>query len=465
LSETKFYDIERVVTMANIALNGNVTGDNTVVPFTASRAVDGIIEATHRWVANTPCGLTLTLPAKKVINRWVVSGMSRVTGWPAPGWTAPRYSICDYVLQGRNSTAENWTNLDSVSSNQVPTTDRTLVTPANYQYYRVYVTKGLNCNNKVASIMDFQLYEAPPSSPYLSALTISSGTLTPIFAKNTYTYTASVGYDVNSITVTPTAEVPTIAGLNATIKVNGVTVASGAGTPVALTVGTNTINIDVTSAIGNITQRYTLTVTKTDSNYLSGLVLMNGTTTIPLNTAFAPATASYTASVGFDVTSLTVTATKQSPNASITINGSPATSGQAFTVSNLAVGTNTITVAVTTPGMTVQNYTVVVTRASSPYLQNITVKSGMTSYTIAPTFVSSTYQYSTTIGKNIVSVNVAALAGESSQKITINGVSASSGQAIPVTTNVGDTLVNIVVSSGTGSDSRTYVVKVTRPTT
>ncbi len=56
----------------------------------------------------------------------------------------------------------------------------------------------------------------------LSKLAISSGTLAPVFATGTTSYTASVTNATTSITVTPTTSDPT-----ATVKVNGTTVKSG----------------------------------------------------------------------------------------------------------------------------------------------------------------------------------------------------------------------------------------------
>lgn len=48
--------------------------------------------------------------------------------------------------------------------------------------------------------------------------------------------------------------------MNAIIKVNGATVASGSSAPLNLALGVNTINIDFTSAIGGVKQRYVLTI-------------------------------------------------------------------------------------------------------------------------------------------------------------------------------------------------------------
>ena len=94
----------------------------------------------------------------------------------------------------------------------------------------------------------------------LSALTLSDGWLDTPFASDTDSYTASVGYQVTQITVTPTPSEP-----NATITFPGTSDASSAdGHQVNLSVGaTNAINVRVTAANGVTTQTYTVTVTRT----------------------------------------------------------------------------------------------------------------------------------------------------------------------------------------------------------
>lgn len=102
----------------------------------------------------------------------------------------------------------------------------------------------------------------------LSNLTISSGTLTPVFSSSTISYTASVTNATSSVTVTPTAQ-----DANATIQVrvnNGPyqTVASGtASTALALNVGSNTIEVVVTAEDGTSTKTYTITVTRACPNF------------------------------------------------------------------------------------------------------------------------------------------------------------------------------------------------------
>ena len=91
----------------------------------------------------------------------------------------------------------------------------------------------------------------------LSALTISSGTLAPVFASGTTAYTAQVANNISSVTITPTTTTP-----GATIRVGTSTVSSGSASgAVSLSVGSNAIRIAV-SATGYTTRTYTITVTR-----------------------------------------------------------------------------------------------------------------------------------------------------------------------------------------------------------
>ena len=84
---------------------------------------------------------------------------------------------------------------------------------------------------------------AASSDADLSAVILSSGNLSPAFSAGTIIYSASVPNDVATITVTPAADSP-----DATIKVNGTTVASGAATTaIPLATGQNVISVAVTA--------------------------------------------------------------------------------------------------------------------------------------------------------------------------------------------------------------------------
>jgi gliding motility-associated-like protein len=97
----------------------------------------------------------------------------------------------------------------------------------------------------------------------LSALAISTGSLSPAFNPAVTTYTASVGVPVSSVTVTPTEE-----DINTTIavQVNGggyTTVASGNPSPaLPLNAGANTVDVKVTAQDGSTVKIYTVTVNR-----------------------------------------------------------------------------------------------------------------------------------------------------------------------------------------------------------
>ena len=102
-----------------------------------------------------------------------------------------------------------------------------------------------------------RLDATPSDDSSLSGLALSEGTLSPSFASGTTSYSASVANSVNSITVTPTTS-----DAGSSVTVNGGSVASGAASSaVALSVGSNTVNVVVTAADSSTTT-YTVTVTR-----------------------------------------------------------------------------------------------------------------------------------------------------------------------------------------------------------
>ncbi|GEP40960.1 cadherin-like beta sandwich domain-containing protein [Brevifollis gellanilyticus] len=99
------------------------------------------------------------------------------------------------------------------------------------------------------------VYTPPKTNADLSALTLSSGGLTPGFDAATTSYTADIPAGTVSMTVTPTK-----ADSGATIKVNDNAVASGSASgSITLQVGDNAINILVTAEDGVTTKSYTVT--------------------------------------------------------------------------------------------------------------------------------------------------------------------------------------------------------------
>jgi gliding motility-associated-like protein len=97
----------------------------------------------------------------------------------------------------------------------------------------------------------------------LSALTISAGTLTPVFNKDTTSYKDTVNNNINTITITPTQE--DINGI-ISVQVNGggyTPVVSGTtSSALALSLGDNTIEVKVVAQDNTTIKTYTITVTR-----------------------------------------------------------------------------------------------------------------------------------------------------------------------------------------------------------
>jgi gliding motility-associated-like protein len=112
----------------------------------------------------------------------------------------------------------------------------------------------------------------------LSSLTLSSGTLAPVFDAGTITYTASVGSAVSSITVT---SVLADASATMAIQVNGggfTTVTSGtASSALALSAGSNIIQVKVTAPDGTTTKIYSITVSRLVDQTITFAALANRT--------------------------------------------------------------------------------------------------------------------------------------------------------------------------------------------
>ncbi len=216
-----------------------------------------------------------------------------------------------------------------------------------------------------------KIFLSPSNNADLSAMTLSSGTLAPVFAAGTTSYTANVPNATSSITVTPTR-----AQVNATIQVrvnNGTfaNVASGtASSLLALNVGTNTIDVRVTAQDGVTQKTYTTTITRavsTNAN-LSAMTISTGT----LNPTFTTGTIAYTATVPNATSSITITPTREEANATIQVRANTGTyatvvSGTASSALALNVGANTVDVLVTAQdGTTQKTYSITVTRAPAP---------------------------------------------------------------------------------------------------
>ncbi len=298
---------------------------------------------------------------------------------------------------------------------------------------------------------------APSINASLASMGPSITPLTPAFVPGTTSYTLNVSNAIASMTVTPVTSDP-----NATMKVNGATLASGTtSASVPLTAGAATvITTVVTAQDGSTTKTYTLTVNRPLSNdaSLSALQLSAGT----LQRAFTPGYTTYTANVSNVTSAISITPTATTTNALITVNGSPATSGAVFGPVALNLGSNTITVKVTAQdGITTKTYTVTVTRALSANDNLGTLGSSVAGLT--PAFAAATTDYSLNVGASTSSMTIKPVTSQANATMTINGTPATSGVTFgPIALAVGSNTIAVKVTAQDGITSKTYTVTVTR---
>ena len=320
----------------NLILNKPAQASNSFEPFTPSKAVNGNFSPEDRWASSqVPVWLSVDLLSNYYISKWSARFMGDV------GWQSPNYNMTDFKLQGSTDNV-NWQDMDVITGNTASNIIRN-TTPKFVRYLRIYITKGLNCNNDVSSIVDFQAAEVA-GAPFLSNLVPNVGTLNPAFNSRNLVYSMNVENGVDSIAFTPTA-----VQSNMEIKVNGTVVASGTlSGQIALAIGSNSIPITVKSVDGSILTSYTIIVTRANAAaYLKSLVVTNNRSQpVALTPPFAKETLTYTASQGSGIASVTITPTAVDSSATILVNGTLVPSGSASGAITLQTGQNTITIVV-----------------------------------------------------------------------------------------------------------------------
>ena len=294
------------------------------------------------------------------------------------------------------------------------------------------------------------------SDASLSGLALSGVTLAPAFAPETLEYTASVGNEVEETTVTTTATeaearvaiIPTDADDQAD------------GHQVDLVVGETVIAVEVTSADGETTQTYSVTVTRAKSSdaSLSGLALSG----VTLSPTFAAETTEYSASAGNEVAETTVTASATEAEARVAVTPADADDQAEGHQVDLVVGETVIAVEVTAAdGETTQTYTVTITRTGSEdaTLSNLEL-SGVT---LSPTFATRTTVYSAAAAHEVAETTVTASATEAEAQVVFTPADAddqTDGHQVDLA--VGETVIAVEVTAADGETRVTYSVTVTR---
>jgi hypothetical protein len=288
----------------------------------------------------------------------------------------------------------------------------------------------------------------------LASLTVDPGTLQPAFSGGTTQYTVDLSNDITSVTVTAQ---PAVSG--DTVTINGQPTTSSViplGEP-----GTTTPVSIVVSETGTNSRTYTVLLVRaglTGNNSLQNLTVSSGS----LAPAFDPNVQAYTVDVANNVGSIAVTPTLSDPAASMTVNGQPAGSGQAQTITLGPPGqTTNITIIVTAQNGSPKPYLVTVSRgvSSNSNLQSLTVSPG----TLNPTFSANRTSYVVNVASSVTSVTVTPRAQDASATMTVNGEPTASGQArtIPLGAAGSNTPIFIIVISQNGLQ-KTYTIGVNR---
>ncbi|MBR1416802.1 MAG: cadherin-like beta sandwich domain-containing protein [Bacilli bacterium] len=296
--------------------------------------------------------------------------------------------------------------------------------------------------------------EPEPEDATLSSITVSKGSLSPEFDKDTTTYTVNVDNDVDSIDINATAS-----DSNATV--------SGTGTK-SLSEGDNTYDITVTAKDGT-KKIYTIKVVRSSSSNPGGKDEPSGpsidddrsndnklksleVTNYSLDPEFNADNTSYVLEVDNSVTSIDLTAIANDEKATVNISGN----------TDLKEGINNVNVTVTAEDGSQRVYTVKVIRKSSnnqaPAVDNSKSSENRLSKVIisnadiTPTFDANNTTYNVIVANNVDSLDFSSIVKmDSKSSYSIFGNEDF---------KIGETkVVTIVVTAENGS-TRTYTFNV-----
>lgn len=203
-----------------------------------------------------------TLDAPVISASAVGDGHATISWSPLPGATS--YKVYKSTSPGSYGAAE------ATVGSSVYSSDFTGLTNGTTYYFVVRAANG-----GTESSHSNEVSATPQSSTAdLKALTTSAGSLSPDFSSGVTSYEVTVPYNTRNLSVTGT-----VYDSASTLKVNDETTVSGAAyADIPLTLGANTISLEVTSGDGTTQKTYTLVVTRNPSSSGGG-----SSTTVPLS--------------------------------------------------------------------------------------------------------------------------------------------------------------------------------------
>ncbi len=183
-----------------------------------------------------------------------------------------------------------------------------------------------------------------------------------------------------------------------------------------------------------------------------------------LTPAFDSRTFDYATEVANTVTEVTVTPTTARPGATVTVQGQALASGTASAPIDLAVGETSISIVVTArDGVAQRTYTVVVSRRAPPSNNANLASLALTTAALDQVFVGSTTSYTASTGYFGASTSVVAVPENDAATMDLAGQTLASGvrsQYLPL--EVGDNMLQVLVTAEDGVTTRAYQVQITR---
>lgn len=309
------------------------------------------------------------------------------------------------------------------------------------------VTLTTQAEDGTTLIYNFTVVEALSNDATLSGLSINGYPLDKTFQPTTLSYTiGNIPYGTTKLIVNATPN-----NANSTIEyyVDGVKQDSNT-VNIPDSLGTKTITVKVTAPDGVTPKSYNISYTVVESNNAFLSMLKPSVGTID----FIKTTENYTLTVNNDVTSVNFDIETEDSNASISIDGVSSFTPYTVTVSDLPVGTKTLTILVTAQdGKTTKTYNVVIKRlepvaSNDAYLSSLSVNN----YPLDKTFDMETFEYS--IGQipyalTELTINATPNHGGSTLSYLVNGTKQTSNVvSIPKVEGSGAITVQVLAEDG-----------------
>ena len=381
----------------------------------------------------------------------------------APGTFSYILDIPNCIHEVSVTPTANYTEATIKVNGSSVTSGQAVVAPCSVGAYPITVEVTAEDGITVASYVVQVARDGPdPANAKLAWLSLSQGSLSPVFHNNTLSYTATVPLAVDQIAVTPFT-----CDLGATVKVNGgsATHATPFG-PVALSPGNNTITVMVTAANLTTTETYTVTVKRASNN--ANLASLGVWYASSLSPAFDPNTLSYTASFPYSASQTYIDAAVAGIGASLKINGTSYGYGGTCGPIDLNVGANPniATIVVTAEdGVTTKTYSVSASRTAASSNANLASLGVWYASSLSPAFDPNTLSYTASFPYSASQTYIDAAVAGIGASLKINGTSYGYGGTCgPIDLNVGanPNIATIVVTAEDGVTTKTYSVSASR---